>query len=117
LGTIEEIKEEVTKVLVEDYDKLKNLMETINSTLKLIDIKYKYDYDQFCNEILNNLDKKLKDIDNPQLTPIVMNTIINEMIKSKIIEDENHEEKIKNFFENSPDISDVKHSDYSFGTN
>jgi hypothetical protein len=119
------IKEEVTKIFVDDYDKLKSLMDQINITLEKVKIEHKYNsYDEFCTDILNNLDSSLKNAEDPELTPLVMTIIINDMVKQKIVKDENYEKKINEFFENYEDNLDElrdknksNNKNYTFGNN
>ena len=122
--TLDCIKEEVTKIFVDDYDKLKSLMDQINITLEKVKIEHKYNsYDEFCTDILNNIDGTLKNAEDPQLTPLVMTIIINDMVKQKIVKDENYEEKINDFFENYEDNLDelrqlkADNKNYTFGIN
>ena len=97
----EKIKNNLEKQFVEDYDDLFVFMTNINDTLSELGIDSKYSsYNEFCLDIETHILQNEYYI----ITPKTISLILNNMIKSKIFEDEKYEEKLLEKFNNNSDL-------------
>jgi len=98
---ISEIKLKLEQQFVDDYDDLYQFMININDTLNELNIDSKYEnYNDFCLDI----EKYILNDDIDVISPQIMSDALNNMIKFKIIEDDNYEEKILEKFNKKTDI-------------
>jgi len=98
---LKDIDKNIDEQFVNDYELIKDFMENVNKTLKNLSIDKIYNYNQFCTDIKINIMALIDD----EIEEITTNTLLialNNMIKYKILEDENYEEKIKDYF-NDPE--------------
>jgi len=92
---------------VEDYQELRKFMDNINESLTNLDIDSKYEsYDEFCKDIENNLFELLDKQKQDYISPAIMIEALNTMIKKKISNDVNYEDKIKKYLDDPEKIID-----------
>jgi len=108
---LNKIKEIIEKQFCDDYEEIKQFMDDVNNTLMKIGINNIYQsYNDFCIDIEKHIFKLLEEnnIETETITTQLIVVALNTMVKYKILEDENYEEKIKNYF-SDPDsvISDI----------
>jgi len=105
---LSDFKEILEKQFVDDYDKLHEFMQNINNVLIELKIKNIYEsYDIFCLDI----EKYAFEFYNKkqyEITPKNLTTILNNMIKYKIINDPLYEKKIETLFDDDEIINEIK---------
>lgn len=100
---IHKLKEYMEEQFVEDYSEIKKFMDNVNETLGNIGIEKKYeDYNDFCIDIEKNVFEMIENIKDPHISPKIMIDALNNMVKYKILQDEQYEVKIKTYF-NTPE--------------
>lgn len=105
------IREFIENQFCDDYEEIKQFMDDVNDTLKKLGISNIYEtYNEFCMDIEKHIFKILEEsnIQTETITTELIIIALNNMVKYKILEDENYEEKIKNYF-SDPDsmIEDI----------
>lgn len=105
------IREFIENQFCDDYEEIKQFMDDVNDTLKKLGISNIYEtYNEFCMDIEKHIFKLLEEsnIQTETITTELITIALNNMVKYKILEDENYEEKIKNYF-SDPDsvIEDI----------
>jgi len=106
---LENIKQKLEIQFVDDFDNLNDFMMNINNTLEKINIDNYYDYNTFCLDIEKTIFDLIKETNSTNITPELLSKALNTMIKYKIIEDPNYEEKLNNFFDDGGDfIEEIK---------
>ena len=101
---LDKIKEYIENQFVEDFEDIKKFMDDVNDTLDNIKIKNKYEsYNDFCLDIEKSVIETINEENITELTPQLLVTALNNMVKYKIIEDENYEYKIREYFDD-PDM-------------
>jgi len=116
---LNKIQEYMQEQFVEDYEQIHKFMENTNYILSQIGVDKKYEsYNVFCIDIEKNVINFLNSMETPKITPKIMAQVLNDMVKYKLIEDDNYVEKITNYFDN-PDIiiSDINRLKLSGITN
>jgi predicted secreted protein len=98
---IARMKEYIEIQFVDDYEHIKKFMEDVNNILMKMNIQHYDNYNKFCVEIEDYIIKIIQDydLDESDLTIDVIIMALNDMIKQKILQDENFESKIKDFFD------------------
>ena len=100
------IKEYIENQFVDDYEDIKKFMDEVNETLDNIHIDQIYlTYNEFCLDIEKSVMETLENTDT-ELTPEVLISALNNMLKYKIIKDENYEEKIREYFDDPEMVID-----------
>lgn len=98
------IKEYIENQFTDDYEEIKQFMEDVNDTLTKINIDTKYNsYNDFCLDIEKYVIKLIEENNIETVSTQIIITALNNMVKYKILEDENYEEKIRNYFD-EPDL-------------
>jgi len=97
------IKDYLENQFVEDYEKIKQFMEDVNETLTNLDIENYKSYNNFCLDIEKFVIDVLEENTTQSALPELIVEALNNMLKYKIIEDDNYEEKIRNYFD-EPEI-------------
>jgi len=106
---LEDIKQKLEIQFVDDFDNLNDFMMNINNTLEKINIDNYYDYNTFCLDIEKTIFDLIKETNSTNITPDLLSNALNTMIKYKIIEDPDYEEKLNNFFDDGDDfIEEIK---------
>ena len=59
----EKLKLALTNSFVDDYKAYKNIIRNINKDFKKLNINFKYSYNQFCVEFLNESLKQIESVD------------------------------------------------------
>ena len=96
----DKIKDSIREQFVEDYKEIKQFMCNVNNTLEKLGVNDRYlSYNEFCIDIENNLIKLMDSYKQNNITPKIMSEALNTMIKLKILEDNDYEEKLKNYFD------------------
>lgn len=102
---LDDIKKNIEEQFVEDYENLYQFMVQINETLDNFNIITKYEsYDDFCLDIEKHILTYFKHNDIYSITPTIMSKVLNNMIKYKILDDPDFENKLKLYFEDSENI-------------
>jgi len=101
-----EIEKNLNKQFVNDYDDLIVFMDNINDTLEKLNIDNKYNYNDFCLDIKTTVIDLIKNDKTKNITPTILSKALNTMIKYKIIDDPNYEEKLSSYFSQTDDIID-----------
>jgi hypothetical protein len=91
---------------VDDYKTIKSFMDNVNDTFENLKISYKYNYDDFCIDIRNNIIHLMVTENLEEISTELLVSTLNNMIKFKILDDEDYEEKIKVYFEEPDKILD-----------
>lgn len=100
---IHKLKEYMEEQFVEDYSEIKKFMDNVNETLGNIGIEKKYEeYNDFCIDIEKNVFEMIEKMKEPHISPKIMVDALNKMVKYKILQDEQYENKIKTYF-NTPE--------------
>lgn len=102
--SLKNISNNIDEQFVEDYELIKDFMNNVNNTLSNISIKT-YDYNEFCIDIKNNIFELILD-DTETITNEILINALNNMIKYRILEDENYEDKIKKYFDDPSRVLD-----------
>jgi len=79
-----EIKQDLEKMFVDEYDFVKKLRDTINKYFKESGVDFIYTYDDFCIEMLVMFDKFKFDRMPKMPTLMMVPILVNELILSKI---------------------------------
>lgn len=96
----------IDEQFVNDYDIIKNFMIEINDILENIGIDDKYDnYNDFCIDIKKHL-FTLINLDDIDIDVDTLINALNNMIKYKIMNDIDYENKIKMYFDDPYNILD-----------
>ena len=96
---LEKVRKYIVEQFVEDYEEIHKFMDNVNETLANIGIENKYtDYNKFCIDIEKNILDVINTMDQPEITTQMVVNALNNMVKYKVLEDENYEEKIKTYF-------------------
>jgi len=94
------IKEYIENQFVEDYEEIKKFMDDVNETLTNIKIHETYkSYNEFCIDIEKSVIEIIETQNITDLTPQIIITALNDMIKYKILNDPNYEIKIRDYFD------------------
>ena len=94
------IKEYIENQFVEDYEEIKKFMDDVNETLINIKINETYEtYNEFCIDIERSVVEIIETKNIKELTPQIIITALNDMIKYKILNDPDYEEKIRDYFD------------------
>jgi len=101
---LNEIKRNLEQQFVNDYDELIEFMNNINDTLEKLGINNNYEYNDFCLDVQYTVIELIKKEQTSKITPHILSQALNTMIKYKIIDDPNYEEKLTSFFSGSDDI-------------
>jgi len=98
---LDNIKKKLEQQFVDDYNDLIKFMNNINDTLNELDINSKYEnYNDFCLDIEKYIfEDNIKDV-----SPEIMSNALNNMLKFKIIEDIDYEEKLLKKFSGDSDV-------------
>ena len=100
-----EIKKYIENQFVDDYEEIKSFMDSVNETLNDLDTSHKYEsYNEFCLDVEESILSNVKNEDFQELSIKIIVDALNNMIKFKILEDENYEEKIKNYYDDPEKI-------------
>jgi hypothetical protein len=79
-------------------------MVDVNETLENMNFEKYKSYNNFCIDIEKSIIKTFGNSDIELLTPKIIVISLNNMIKYKILKDNNYEKKIKNYFNDSDNI-------------
>lgn len=87
---LDKIKNNLSEIFVNDFDKINDARVNVNNYLDHIDINYRYDYNEFCVDFM---DKSIKIVDllsEEELQNLNSNSFVTDtisyMIKSKIFD-------------------------------
>jgi len=96
---IDKIQKYLENQFVEDYEIIKQFMDDVNETLTNLDIENYLSYNEFCLDIEKAVLDSVEESDEQNLYPQLIVGALNDMLKYKIIEDVNYEDKIRNYFD------------------
>ena len=100
----------IDEQFVNDYDLIKQFMIDVNDILEQIKINNIYqNYNDFCVDIKKHLFDLVSENDT-EITTETLIIALNNMVRSKILEDVDYEYKIKVFFDEPYNILDVLNS-------
>lgn len=102
----DKIKIEIENQFVDDYERFKGFMDSINETLDRIGIDEKYDnYNEFCVDVEESLMNIIPDVKSIDSVPVDITALaFNNVIKHKILSDKNYEKKIIEYFDDPDKI-------------
>lgn len=101
------IKEYIEAQFVDDYEEIHKFMLDVNETLTKIKIDGIYNsYNSFCLDIEKSVIETVKENNIIELTPNIIVIALNNMVKHKILNDINYEQKINEYFESPNSIID-----------
>jgi hypothetical protein len=99
------IKEYIENQFVEDYEEIYKFMIDVNETLENMSFDKYESYNEFCidieDSILETVDSKIQ-----TLTPKLIVVALNNMIKYKILKDDDYENKIRQYFDDPDSVID-----------
>jgi len=105
---LNDIKIKLEQQFVDDYDTLKEFMDNINETLSDLNINSKYNnYNDFCLDIEKYI-LNINLIEIQDISPKIMSSALNNMIKSKIMEDSDYEQKNLKNIDNIDEKKNIK---------
>jgi len=103
-----DIKNIITNIeeqFVSDYEEIRKFMDDVNSTLEKINIDFRYEsYDNFCLDIEKNIIDIIKEQNSTDITTSLIVDALNNLIKHRILQDENYEQKIIAYFDDPESI-------------
>jgi len=100
------IKEFIENQFVEDYEEIYKFMIDVNESLENMNFDKYSSYNEFCLDIEDSIIETYNDSDIEIVTPQMIVVALNNMIKYKIMKDDNYEEKIKDYFDNPETVLD-----------
>lgn len=103
------IKEYIENQFIEDYEEIYKFMIDINESLENMKFDKYLSYNEFCLDVENSIMESFNNYNEILTTKLIVESL-NNMIKYKIMKDENYENKIRNYFdkdENENIINDI----------
>ena len=100
------IKEYIENQFVEDYEEIYKFMIDVNETLEKMSFHKYESYNQFCIDIENSILGTFIDSKIQTLTPKLIVVALNNMIKYKILKDDDYENKIRQYFDDPDSVVD-----------
>lgn len=100
------IKEYIENQFVEDYEEIYKFMIDVNETLENMSFHKYESYNQFCIDIENSILETFIDSKIQTLTPKLIVVALNNMIKYKILKDDDYENKIRQYFDDPDSVID-----------
>lgn len=104
---IDEVIKKIDEQFVEDYDIINNFMIDVNDILDKLLIE-KYNYNEFCIDIKTNIINLINETEeiSIEISTDILIVALNNVIKYKILKDDNYEDKIKKYFEDPEKVLD-----------
>jgi hypothetical protein len=100
----DKIKVYIENQFVEDYEHIHKFMLDVNETLTNMNFETYKTYNEFCLDIEKSIIDTYEDSNINNITTNLIVNALNNMVKYKIIADENYEEKIREYFDDPESV-------------
>lgn len=94
----QEVKKYIEEQFVEDYEYISKFMNDVNETLEKMGFDIYESYNDFCLDIEKSIFDLFEFETDIELSKDLIVNALNNMIKMKLLNDENYEDKISDFF-------------------